>query len=304
MRVAILGFGLIGGSVARALSARAGDGQPETWEIAAWSPSGAGPRKAFANGEIAVAADDPVRAVDGAELVVLAAPPLDCLELLRELGGFPRKDMAPDAVVTDVASTKGRLVRLAGELGIRFVGGHPMAGLERSGFDAADPELFLERHWVICTDGADEAAILRVEALATSVGARPVRMDAATHDAAVAAISHLPLVLSVALVESVFGKATGLGDEDVRAAATRLAASGWRDMTRLARGDAVMAAGIAATNAEELGARIRALRVVLDEWLELIDAHEAHGEQGPEALAARFEATRRLLTDNERSEGA
>jgi prephenate dehydrogenase len=304
MRVAILGFGLIGGSVARALSARAGDGEAEGWDVAAWSPSGAGPRQALANSEIALAADDPAQAIDGAELVVLAAPPLDCLELLRELGGSLRGTLAPDVVVTDVASTKGRLVRLAGELGIRFVGGHPMAGLERSGFDAADPGLFLARPWVICTDGADEAASLRVEALATSVGARPVRMHAATHDAAVAAISHLPLVLSVALVESVFGKAAGLGDEGVRAAATRLAAGGWRDMSRLARGDPAMAAGIAATNAEELGARIRALRVVLDEWLELIDAHEALGEQGAEALAARFDGTRRLLAASDRPEGA
>src|SRR5919197_685427 len=182
MRVALLGFGLIGGSIARAIHARVGD----AWEIAAWSPSGQGPARAMAGGEIAIAANDPAQALAGAELVVLAPPPVDCIRLLGELHGDLRASLPTDAVVTDVASTKRQIVHRAAELDLRFVGGHPMAGTERSGYDAADPGLFVARPWVICT-GADDAAVQRVDGLVGAVGARPVRMDAAAHDAAVAA---------------------------------------------------------------------------------------------------------------------
>jgi prephenate dehydrogenase len=292
MRVALLGFGLIGGSIARALHERA----PDPWEIAAWSPSGEGPRQALAAGEIALAADDPDQALDGAELILLAAPPLACLGLLDELAGTLRSRLTTGAVVTDVASTKGQLVRRARELGLRFVGGHPMAGVERSGFDAADPDLFAQRPWVICPEGTDDTAVRRVEALALATGARPIRMDATTHDAAVAAISHLPLVVSAALVESVFGRAAGaIRDETRRTAARGLAASGWRDMTRLARGDVAMAAGIAATNADELSARIRGLRDVLDTWLQQL---ERPGGPSGEEIANSFREARRLATDD------
>jgi prephenate dehydrogenase len=297
MRVAFLGFGLIGGSIARALHERT----PGTWEIAAWSPSGLGPQQAVDAGEIAEAASNPQAAVDGADLIVLAAPPLDCLDFLDAIAGPLRDRLVPGAIVTDVASTKGRLVARAAELRVQFVGGHPMAGVERSGFDAADPGLFVGRPWVVCTDGAAETSIRRIEELATDVGARPLRMDAATHDAAVAAISHLPLVLSAALVDSVFGRgADSLASGDVRAAARELAASGWRDMTRLARGDVAMGAGIAATNADQLALRIRALQVVLDAWLREL---EQPGAPVAEDLAARLTEARGLLVDGARGAG-
>ena len=173
-----------------------------------------------------------------------------------------------------------------------------MAGLDSSGFEAADPDLFSGRPWVICAAGADEAAIGRVEELAVSVGARPTLMDAATHDAAVGAISHLPLLVSAALVESVFGRDAPTGD-GVRSAARQLAAGAWRDMTRVARGDVAMGTGIATTNADELAGGIRRLRLVLDGWLETLES-----PPGPEAevLAARFREARRLLTEDEDKE--
>ena len=295
MRLALLGFGLIGGSIARALHARA----PGRWDIAAWSPSGEGPRRAVDAGEIASAAASLQHAAEGATLVVLAAPPLECLDLLEVIAGPLRSSLAPDAVVTDVASTKRRLVTRAGELGLRFIGGHPMAGVESSGFDAADPELFVGRPWIICADGADDAAVRRVEELAVSVGGQPTYMDAATHDAAVAAISHLPLLVSAALVESVFGRDAETG-EGVRSAARQVAAGAWRDMTRVARGDVAIGAGIAATNADELAGGVRRLRAVLDGWLEALES-----PAGPEveALAARFREARRLLIDAEDEAG-
>ena len=296
MRVAILGFGLIGGSIARALAVRAsGD-----WSIAAWSPRGEGPHAAAADGSVDLAATDPGKAIAGADVVVLAAPPLACLELLQQLAGPLRDALAPDVVVTDVASTKRRIVERAQKLRLPFVGGHPMAGREATGYDAADAALFVDRPWVVCADGAPAERVNIVEQLARATGGRPVRMTAEAHDAAVAAISHLPLIVSAALVEAVSG-IRGREEDADWPAARMLAASGWHDMTRLALGDVTMGAGIAATNDDMLANRIRALRAALGGWLEEL---ERRGGPDPASLEARFAAVRSVLgADDPPSDG-
>jgi prephenate dehydrogenase len=278
MRVAVLGFGLIGGSLARALR----DRDEGRWSIAAWSPSGVGPAHAAADGVIDRATASPEEAIEGADLVVLAAPPLACLDLLDRVASAR---LPPTAVVTDVASTKRRIVERAAALGLPFIGGHPMAGVEMSGYETSDADLFVGRPWVICA-GADAVALARVEALVEAVGGRPMRMDGETHDALVAAISHMPLVVSVALVESVLGRGGPAGSD-----AMALAAGGWSSMTRLARGDPEMSAGIAATNNDQLVQRVRAVRDVLDDWLTELDA----GQPDPDRLRRRFAAARALL---------
>ena len=201
----------------------------------------------------------------GAELVVLAGPPLACADLLRRLGSDLRASLEPGATVTDVASTKGVLVAIARAAGIPYVGGHPMAGRETSGFAAADAGLFRGRPWVICEPvaGGDPA---RVRALALACGARPVELDAETHDRLVAAISHLPLITSVALVEAVAGTSRGRGSR-TGPRRRRSRPPGWRDTTRLARGDVTMGAEIAVTNAAALAVRLRAYRDRIDEWI-------------------------------------
>lgn len=290
MRVAFLGFGLIGGSIARALRSRS-----TGWTVAAWTPRGDGPRAAADDGTIDVAATDRAAAIAGADLVVLAAPPLECLALLDDLAEDLRGSLAPGVLVTDVASTKRRIVERARARRVPFVGGHPMAGRETAGYAAADERLFVDRPWVVCDDGAAAGQMELVERLARDVGARPVRLDAATHDAAVASISHLPLVLSVALVEAICGPGAGTaGDARVREAMSALAASGWRDMTRLARGDAAMAAGIAATNGDLLADRLRAVRSAVDAWLAELDRP---GGPDPAHVEARFAAARNLANE-------
>jgi len=293
VQLGIVGFGQIGGSIASALRARDGGGRE--WQVAAWSPSGDGPRRARADGVVDAAVSRFEDAVADADLLVLAAPPLACLELLDRLAGT---ELASGAVVTDVASTKRRIVERAGALGLPFVGGHPMAGRESSGYAAADPELFVDRPWVI-TGSDDEArapgaAIERVERLATAVGARPVRMDPLDHDAAVAAVSHLPLVLSAALVEAVAGRRgrTGAGDA---ADPRRLAAGGWASMTRLARGDVEMGTGILATNADLVAERLRAVRAAIDEWLAVLEAENGAVDAGD--LRARLATARDALAE-------
>ena len=289
VHVTFLGLGLIGGSVALALREAGG------WTAAAWSPSGAGPARALESGVVDAAPATLDGALADADLVVLAAPPTACLALLDRLAGESRAALPGSAVVTDVASTKALLVARASANRLRFVGGHPMAGRETSGFGAATADLFVARPWVVVPgDPADTPAIERVEALARATGAHPVRMDAATHDAAVAMISHLPIVAAAALVEAAAGAAGELSPTDWPAAAA-LAASGWRDATRLARGDARMGAGIAATNAVALAARLRAYRDRLDAWLALLEATGSDGLPDEAAIRARLDAARNRL---------
>lgn len=284
MRVAFLGLGLIGGSIARALREAGGD-----WWSGAWTPSGGGPRLALAAGAIDAAFDDPRALLGEADLVVLAAPPLACAGLVARLGGPWRDALRPGATVTDVASTKARLEAAARDAGIPWVGGHPMAGRETSGFEAADPALFRGRPWVITAalGGGDAGA---VEALATACGARPVSLDAARHDRLAAAISHVPLLASVALVEAVTGS-PGRADADWPAA-SELAAGGWRDTTRLAGGDTAMGAEIVATNAAPIAERLREYRTRIDEWLAILEA-----PGGPDAgsVRERLDAARSRL---------
>jgi prephenate dehydrogenase len=277
MRLTVLGLGLIGGSIARA-AASAG------WSVRAWTPSGDGPRAASRHG--IVAAETLAEALPDAELILLAAPPLACLRLLEELSRPDRVALARGAVITDVASTKTAIVDRARASGLRFVGGHPLAGRERSGYAASDPELFVGRPWVIIPpDPPDTDAEERVEALALACGARVFPLSAAAHDEAVAAISHLPLLLSAALAESVSESAEW-------PVARELAAGGWASMTRLARGEPEMGAGILATNGAAVAERLDDLRAVLESWARDLRAGD------PDAIRARLAAARAALGDD------
>ena len=283
MRVAILGLGQIGGSVGRALIAA---GEP--WRVSGWTRSPDARAAAAADGvDVAASMGD---ACAGADVVLLAAPPLACLELIDALGGPERGSLAPDAVITDVASTKAAICARAAEHGLRFVGGHPMTGREASGYGAADPDLFAGRPWVVTAPepAADPEAEARVGAVALACRAEVVRLGVAEHDAAVAAISHLPLVLAAALVEAIAGGPDWPLER-------RLAAGGWSSMTRLARGDVEMGTGILATNAPAVAERLRELRAVLDGWLGDLEAVPVDAE----ALRHRLEEARaRLAADD------
>jgi prephenate dehydrogenase len=290
VRLAFIGFGLIGGSIARAVRQNA---TSSGWTMQAWSPSGEGPRRALADGVIDAASRSPEDALAGADLVLLAGPASACLTALDDLAGPWQAALAPGAVITDVASTKAALVGRADATGLRYVGGHPMAGIETSGYAASRADLFDDRPWVIVPgQHADGDDIERVASLARACRARVVRMDAATHDRAVAGISHLPLVVAAALVEAVAGTASRPGTDWETARA--LSAGGWRDMTRLARGDAEMGASIAATNAPALAARLRDLRSVLDGWLAAL---ERRGGPDEAELLERLQAARARLDD-------
>lgn len=281
-RVAFLGFGLIGGSVAMALREAGWRGH-----TVAWTPGSRGPAEGLRRGLVDDIATTASAAIEGAGLVVLAGPPMSALQLLRDLAEPLRVAVANRATVTDVASTKALIVATAEDLRIPFVGGHPMAGRETTGVGAADADLFVDRPWVVIpADDTPRAHVERVEALATATGAKPVRMSALEHDLAVAAVSHLPLIAAAALVEAV------ASDPDRWAAGRPLAAGGWRDMTRLARGDTAMGADIIATNARPIAGHLRAFRAAIDGWLAELDAMT-----GEDRTVEPDEATVRRLRD-------
>jgi prephenate dehydrogenase len=291
MRVGYLGFGLIGGSIARALR-ESGFGSSQR----AWSPTGSGLRQAVIDGVLDDVGASVGEAVEGADIVVLAAPPLACLDLLDELATRHRAQLGPDTIVTDVASTKAAICHRATGHNLRFVGGHPMAGREVTGYAAGDAALFRDRPWIVVPGAAAEHDIASVERMALATGAWPARMAADAHDAATAAVSHLPLIVATALVEAVAGDAAQDDAPDWPVVA-QLVATGWRDTTRLARGDPEMAAGIVTTNAAPLTARVRAMRDCLDEWLA-----ELERPGGPDAdrLRRRFAAARDVLREGDR----
>jgi prephenate dehydrogenase len=285
LRLAIVGLGLIGGSIARAV--HDGPGRAGFESISAWSPSGRGPTAALADGAIDRAAPSLAGAIDRAELIVLAADPLACLGLLDELAQLPVAHERP--TITDVASTKALLLGRADQLGLNYVGGHPLAGLETTGYENSRADLFVGRPWVICPGAlARPVDLERVDELLAACRAEPHWLGAAEHDRAVAAISHLPLVVAAALVESVSAA------EDW-SLAEELAAGGWLSATRLARGDATMGAGIAATNAPELARRLRSLGIQLGDWLADLEATPDDPAATADRIRTRLSVAKRTL---------
>jgi prephenate dehydrogenase len=213
--VAIVGLGLVGGSLARALTAAGYRVTGIDWPLVV--------RRALRSRAIAAGATRTEKGAS-ADVVVLAAPPATNLRLLRRLAKVAR----PGLVITDVSSVKGEIVREAARLGLDgFVGGHPMAGTEKRGFSASSAGLFRGAAWWI-VPGRSARATRLVRALVRATGARAVTTDAATHDRAMAFLSHVPQVVSWTLVESVRGDA-------VARRHLRRAGPGFRDMTRLAR---------------------------------------------------------------------
>ncbi len=256
MRLAILGLGLIGGSLGLALRAA----QP-TLEIVGWDRDWASCGLALERGAITLAAVTPAEAVATADLVVLATP----IGVVRELLAAIAPAVRAGAVVTDVASTKAQVIAWAAEAGVPFVGGHPMAGSEKTGMTHARVNLFRGATWCVTPDGASPpGGAETVEEVARLVGARPLRLEPAEHDAYVAAISHLPFATAAALV--------ALTTADPRwPSMAELAATGYRDVTRLASGSPTMYRDISTTNAGAIAPLLRGLAARLTTLADELD---------------------------------
>lgn len=245
-KVAIVGVGLIGGSIAAALEAL--DEPPTVLGI---THEGGSLDEALQSGALdcAAAADDPV--VDewlspgGADLVVIATPVSAAREWFERLASC-----GYDGVVTDVASTKGVICEIAREtlpdMGM-YLPGHPMAGSEANGFSAARADLFEGAYWILCPDDdtSDDVFVALHETF-SALGARIISIDRKQHDSAVAIVSHVPHIMASAIVELTGRHA------DERKELLRLAAGGFKDTTRIAAGSPELWCGIALDNREAL----------------------------------------------------
>jgi len=259
----IIGVGLIGGSLARALR-EAG----EVGEVIGCGRNADNLRTAVRLGVVDRYDTDPTRAVAGADVVVVAVP-LGAIEpVLRAI--IPH--LAPAAVVTDVGSAKGSVVadvgRIYGYIPPNFVPGHPIAGTEQSGVEASFATLF-QRRRVILTPLAETAAAAHrlIQRMWELTGAEVVDMGVRHHDAVLAATSHLPHMLAYTLVDT-------LARLDDRAEIFRYAAGGFRDFTRIASSDPTMWHDICVANREQLLEMIALFNADLTRLAEAIHADD------------------------------
>jgi prephenate dehydrogenase len=259
--VAVIGLGLMGSSFALALK----EARPDIVIVGA-DIDPATLRKALDRGVVASASAD-ASVADMADVIVIGAP----IRAMREIFG-QLKGRTEGRVVTDMASTKADVMEWASAAGIDLVGGHPMCGKDTSGIDAADASVFKDAPWVLTR--SEPALTDLVEA----VGAHPVVMDAETHDRLVAGVSHAAFLLSV-------GYVLAMSRQSAWPEASRLAAGGFRDMSRLAGGDPELYGGVVRTN-----------RVNLLEQLDAISAELArlrrHLEADDPRLVELFEEAR------------
>ena len=222
-RLAVIGLGLIGGSFARAVR-KAG----AVREVVGYDADPARVAAALELGVATVAAASLEEAVREADVVLLSVPVLQTREVLSQLASHLR----PDAILTDVGSTKVSVEQdvaaVFGTLPARFVGGHPVAGNEKSGVEASFAELFQGRRCILTPHAhQDPAALATVRGLWEAAGSLVCEMSAEHHDEVLAATSHLPHVLAFALVDF-------LNTLDSRKEIFAYAAGGFRDFTRIA----------------------------------------------------------------------
>jgi len=237
--LAVVGLGLMGSSFALALK----EARPDVVLVGSDTDSRT-LRKALDRGVVTSASAD-TSIADIADVVVIGAPIKAMREVFAQLAG--RTD---GKGVTDMASTKASVMEWATAAGIDLVGGHPMCGKEKSGIDAADASLFKGAPWVLTRD---EPVLTE---LIEGVGAHPIVMDAEIHDRLVAGVSHAAFLLSVGYVLAVSRRSDW-------PEASRLAAGGFRDMSRLAAGDPELYAGVTRTNRAHLIEELDAVTAVL-----------------------------------------
>jgi prephenate dehydrogenase len=274
IRISIVGLGLIGTSLGMALrSADVKESPLGAIEVVGFDRDQRAVKEARGRLAIDREARTLAEAVRDTHIVVVATP----VQAIRELLGQLAQLLPAGAVVTDVASTKAEVGRWAAAslpAGIAYVGGHPMAGKEQAGAAAADPELFKGAIYCLTTSrGTPAPALEAVEAMVRAVGAKPYYIDPEEHDAYVAGVSHLPLLLSVGLVDVTTGSPAWKE-------LAPLAASGFRDVSRLASGDPEMHRDILLTNKQGLTRWINDMVRFLVEVREQIEAGDADSVEG------------------------
>ncbi|QHE91425.1 prephenate dehydrogenase/arogenate dehydrogenase family protein [Pandoraea fibrosis] len=279
-KLVICGVGLIGGSLARALKAAG-----TVKEVVGVGRSEASLARACELGVIDRAAVSMADAVAGADVVVLAAPVAQTPALFAAI----RPHLVGHTIVTDAGSTKTDAVTAAkaalGDEAWRFVPGHPIAGAELSGVDAAKVDLYRDRRVVLCPQPANRSEdVALVRAMWEATGARVSEMSETQHDRVFASVSHLPHVLSYALIAQIL-------EAPDAALKFGFAGGGFRDFTRIAASNPEMWRDICVANREALLAELDGYLATLGTLRELIDAGDGAG------LEAVFARTSQARTD-------
>lgn len=233
--ICIVGLGLMGGSLAAALS------QSGCRHVTGVARREETVQRAQALGYIASGTLDLAEGVKQADLVILATPVRQIIEQIAQLGTMCR----PGTLIMDLGSSKQQVCSALDRLPpqIQAIGGHPMCGKSRSGLEEADPELYRNHVFVLCPlERTTRTSLERCFELIDVIGARPLLLDAARHDRLVAVTSHMPYLAAAGLVNAAdeFGRSDALVWE--------VAASGFRDTTRLAESDVTMMLDILLTN--------------------------------------------------------
>lgn len=262
--ITIIGVGLIGGSVALALRK-----DPQV-RIVGFDVRQDTLDKALTLGVLHAGTTDLQTAVREANVIIVAAP---VEQIYATLDRLTELSLQPGVIITDVGSTKSGIVRYAQEKlprEVTFIGGHPMAGSHKSGVEAASDRLFENAYYVLTpAEGTPEHQVERLVSLLSYTRANVVRMDPDEHDKVVGAVSHFPHILASALVNLVAGY------EDENAWHHRLAAGGFRDITRIASSNPRMWRDVLLNNREHLLCIAEDWARALDEVIALIKDREA-----------------------------
>jgi len=270
-RALVVGTGLIGGSIALGLRRRG-------WHVSGLDADDGRVREALERGVIDAAGDDPA-----AEIAFVATPATAAGAAARRLLG--EEGRRPDLVVTDVSGVKTAIVEEADHP--RFIGGHPMAGSEQIGLHGADPDLFEGAVWVLTpTAATDLGAFDRLKGVVMSLGADVLVLSPSDHDRLVATVSHVPHLVAATLMNA----ATAGAEQD--AALLRLAAGGFRDMTRVAAGHPGIWPDICAENAAPI---VEALDALLGDLTAMRDRVAGQDRAALLDVLQRASAARRNL---------
>ena len=277
--VTIIGLGLIGGSIGLALR----QGKKSNWEVVGHSRRRKTVANALSLGAIDRGETNLKDAVKQAEIIIIATPVLAVKEIFSQIAPY----LLSGCIVTDTASTKVQVMKWAEEIlppTVNFIGGHPMAGRETYGIKAAEVELFQECTYCLTpSERASPESIDTVLDMVKKLGAIPSFIDAQEHDKLVAGISHLPMLLSAALVSLTTKNPSW-------SKMSKLAASGYHDLTRLASGNPEVNSHICLSNQEAIVGWIDEFSQELETYRQLVAEGDKHLEKAlTEANKARQE---------------
>ena len=267
LQLAIMGVGLLGGSLGRCLKVRLGD----DIYITGLSRTESSMSAALLRGAVDMASADLEAVVSDADIIFLSPPVLQIVPMVERMLPYLKKG----AILTDAGSTKQYVWEHLKKIlppDIYYVSGHPMTGKEKSGVQAADKDLFVNKCYVIVEDtGAPPEVLERVVSLLRLTGANLTTLDIAKHDRCASVISHVPHVAAAALV-TLLNRSQGDMDSCLK-----LAGGGFKDTTRIASSNSDMWADICMTNPEAITGHLRALQGILGEVIEAIEQGDRPG---------------------------